>query len=186
MSGIVDAFQWEIYLLSLAFTILVGFSTAGFTRRLRKVYLALEGPKRPPPWIFGVAWSILYTLIGFAAAIIRVGGGPWTDTNFVGLVLYGVLQFVMALYTPLFAMRWFWTAFLTIGASLVLAILTAYYFFATKTDFSGLAGGFMVALCVWLAFALILQYRVARYNSNLASLVQGFSSGRSKGKTQKF
>lgn len=44
----------------------VGFSTR--PKETQDTYLALRQPPfRPPPWVFGPAWTTLYGLMGYAA-----------------------------------------------------------------------------------------------------------------------
>ena len=44
----------------------IGFSTR--PKETQKTYLALrQPPLRPPPWIFGPMWTLLYGLMGYAA-----------------------------------------------------------------------------------------------------------------------
>lgn len=53
-------------LLPIAAGTAVGFSTQ--PKQTQDKYLALKQPPgRPPPWIFGPAWTMLYGLMGFGA-----------------------------------------------------------------------------------------------------------------------
>ncbi len=53
-------------LLPIAAGTAVGFSTR--PKETQETYLALRQPPfRPPPWVFGPAWTLLYGSMGFAA-----------------------------------------------------------------------------------------------------------------------
>ena len=53
-------------LLPVAIGTAIGFSMR--PKETQKTYLALrQPPLRPPPWIFGPMWTLLYGLMGYAA-----------------------------------------------------------------------------------------------------------------------
>jgi benzodiazapine receptor len=53
-------------LLPIAAGTAVGFATR--PKETQETYLALRQPPfRPPPWVFGPAWTFLYGSMGFAA-----------------------------------------------------------------------------------------------------------------------
>lgn len=53
-------------LLPIAAGTAIGFSTR--PKDTQKTYLALRQPPfRPPPWLFGPAWTVLYGCMGYAA-----------------------------------------------------------------------------------------------------------------------
>lgn len=60
-------------LLPIAAGTAVGFSTR--PSETQKTYLALRQPPfRPPPWVFGPAWTVLYGLMGFASYRVWTNG----------------------------------------------------------------------------------------------------------------
>jgi len=53
-------------LLPIAAGTAVGFSSR--PKQVQNTYLALrQPPLRPPPWIFGPVWTLLYGLMGYSA-----------------------------------------------------------------------------------------------------------------------
>lgn len=58
--------QAAAILLPVAAGTAVGFSTR--PKDTQRTYLALrQPPLRPPPWVFGPAWTFLYASMGYAA-----------------------------------------------------------------------------------------------------------------------
>lgn len=178
LGDIVDAFSWELLVLSYAYTFFFALLPQRWTMKFAKAYKTLKFKwLKPPRALYIIAWGILYPLIAYAAFAVRSAGGPWTSANVTGLVLYAILQPVLALYSPFAAWKWYWTTFLVILIALGLAIATAIFFASVDV----LACIFLSALAVWLVVAAILQFDVARSNSDaLFQSVRNFSNGRSK------
>lgn len=71
-------------LLPIAAGTAVGFSTR--PSETQDTYLALRQPPfRPPPWVFGPAWTGLYGLMGFAAYRAWTSGMHAVDGNKLAL-----------------------------------------------------------------------------------------------------
>ena len=58
-----------------------------------------QPPLAPPGWLFPVAWSILYALMGVSAYMIWNSGDPRRKR---AVILYGCQLFVNILWTPVF------------------------------------------------------------------------------------
>ena len=165
LSDIVDAFDGELLALFLFGTYLVAGLGSAVSPPLRVIY---EQPTvmpcfAPPPWLFGLVWPVLYTLGGIAAYLVRIEGGLWTsgsDGNLLALVLYGVLQLVMTLYTIVGSRRQHWAGAAVIFIALGLAVTTAVLF----AEHSTTACVFISLLAGWLLFALALQIGFAYLN----------------------
>jgi translocator protein len=66
LPGFVFANPAVSILLPIAAGTAVGFATS--PKNTQKKYLELRQPPfRPPPWVFGPAWTILYGLMGYSA-----------------------------------------------------------------------------------------------------------------------
>lgn len=130
-------------------------------------YVALAKPSfTPPGWVFPVAWTILYVLIGFALAIaLSARGAP---LRVVGVVLF-VAQFALNLaWTPLFFGAH------KAGAALVLIVLIFALSLATAWTFSRFrpaAAALMLPYLAWLAFAGVLNWQIVQLNPNADTIV---------------
>ncbi len=94
---------------------LSGIVTGG---NFRTVYTTLNQPPfAPPGWLFPVAWSILYALMGISAYLIYQTAHPKRKT---ALILYGIQLFVNFLWSPVF-----FRLQSRIGATVVILLLLA-------------------------------------------------------------
>lgn len=119
-------------------------------------FAALEKPALyPPSWLFGVAWTALFTLMGVAVFLVARRG---LDTEGVraALGLFAV-QFAFNLaWTPVFfGARELLAGLAVIAVLDALVVATAWAF--ARVDRR--AGALLVPYLAWLAFATLLNYR---------------------------
>lgn len=135
-------------------------------------FAALAKPAiMPPAWVFPVAWSLLYILMGFALAIILHARRARGRGMAIGLF---VIQFALNLaWSPLFfAAHEVTIAFGLLLAILVLAAATAILFARIRT----LAGLLMLPYVAWLVFASLLAYEIDRLNPDAEMLAPATGS----------
>ncbi|HEU0066618.1 MAG TPA: TspO/MBR family protein [Sphingomonas sp.] len=130
-------------------------------------YVALAKPALTPPgWVFPVAWTILYILLGLAVAVIlhargAAGRGP-------ALALFAAQFALNLVWTPLFfGLHQVSHALWVIVAMLVLAILTTVAFGRIRR----MAAWLMVPYLVWISFAGVLTWRIGQLNPGAENLV---------------
>lgn len=103
-----------------------GFLISLLTRDAMGQFGALKQPPlAPPAWLFPVAWTILYILMGVASYLLylkmRDGGKAEKTVARTALILYGAQLIFNFLWTPLFFnANLYWVAF---GVLLVMWIL---------------------------------------------------------------
>jgi tryptophan-rich sensory protein len=121
-------------------------------------YAALNKPSwNPPPWLFGPAWTLLYTLMAIAAWMVwkRAGLGRPLKLYFVQLALN-------AAWTPIFfgahAMGW---ALVEIMALWIAILMTLLSFRRVNTT----AGWLFVPYLAWVMFATTLNFTLWRLNA---------------------
>lgn len=121
---------------------------------------------QPPAWVFPVAWSALYILLGLALAIVLHARGSRWRTRAV--VLF-VVQFVINLaWSPVFfGMHQARLGLAIIAAMLIVTIFTTIAFFRVRRY----AGLLMLPYVMWLGLAGALNFEVVRRNPNAESLV---------------
>lgn len=130
-------------------------------------YVALAKPAgTPPDWVFPVAWSLLYVMIGLALAMILSARGAhgrgWATALFVA-------GFALALaWQPLFfGAHRVGAALAVIGGMLAIGIATTVAFGRIRTA----AAWLMVPYLVWVSMAGVLTWRIGQMNPDADTLV---------------
>ena len=149
--------QWKKLIIAIAIPLgvglLAGLLTAEGTREfaeLRKPFLS------PPAWLFPIAWTILYTLMGIASYIIWTAVTTYEKRR-EALGLYAI-QLMFNFLWPIifFNLKEYFFAFIW--------IVTLWLFiFATKQRFEKIdktASYLLIPYLVWVAFAAYLNLGV--------------------------
>lgn len=147
----------------ISFVLLVGLLPGMINGRSRSGYAKLKQPSfAPPPWLFGVAWPILYGLMGAAAYLVQLEGGFFVaGVTRTPLWMFLVLQVVLAAWSFVFNGRsGLGLSLAVVLAGFVLAIVVSVLFF----DVSPLAAAFVLATVAWLGFASLLAYSLYELN----------------------
>jgi len=122
-----------------------------------------KSPLNPPPWVFGIVWPILYTLM--AASFILVWRTPTSKAHKqLGLTAF-IVQLILNLsWSPTFF------RYKQLNLSLVIIILTWISIGFTGVLFyrvNPLAAYLLVPYWIWVSFAIYLNaYIVASYSSS--------------------
>jgi len=135
-------------------------------------YRALVKPGFTPPGpAFGLAWTLLYILMGTALAMIVFARGATGRRLAIGLF---AVQFVLNLaWSPtFFAAHRVGAAFWLILAILVAAVATTVMFFRIRPR----AGWLMLPYIAWLGFAAVLDHRIDRLNPDAEHRGSGSST----------
>ena len=119
-----------------------------------------QPPLSPPGWMFPVAWTILYILMGIASYLVLTSGRPERNVR-RALVLYGIQLafnflwpiFFFSLSAYLFAFIWLVALWL-----LILTITVSFY------RISDIAGYLMIPYLVWVTFAGYLNLGIYLLN----------------------
>lgn len=113
----------------------------------------------PPGWAFGVAWTILYVLLGIALALALAA--PASPARRTALGLF-ILQLVLNYsWSPLF--------FAAHQVKLALAVIVAILALSTATAIAlrrvkATAAWLMLPYLAWLCFATYLNFEIMRLN----------------------
>ncbi|MEQ6335288.1 TspO/MBR family protein [Sphingobium sp. MK2] len=156
-------------LLTVPAIVLLGFlsgrlANSGYGNRW---FDALEKPTlMPPGWLFGVAWTILYVLMGLALAIVLHARGAKGRGPAIALFL---VQLVMNLaWSPLFfRAHQVGSALILILALIVVVAITIWLFDRVRR----IAGLLLLPYLAWLCFASFLNYEIGRLNPDAETLV---------------
>lgn len=113
----------------------------------------------PPPAAFGIVWSILYLLMGIAAAMIAAARGA--PGRGIALAMFAVQLVLNLAWTPLFFGAHQMTSALYLLFALDVAVaVTAFLFWKVRT----VAGVLLLPYLAWVCFATLLNYEFLRLN----------------------
>ncbi|WP_423602215.1 TspO/MBR family protein [Sphingomonas sp. MS122] len=164
--------RWAI--VTVPFILLLGFASGRLfpSGEANLWYQMLQKPAETPPgWVFPVAWTALYVLLGLALAMIINARG--SRLRGPALALFGVQMAANLAWSPLFfGFHQVSAALLLIGAIFVLALATAILFGRIRKG----AAWLMVPYLAWLGFAGVLNYKIDQLNPNAETLVPGQSA----------
>jgi len=114
---------------------------------------------QPPGPVFGIAWSILYTVIAIAAAIIW--GHKAAPGRRLALALFAIGVLINLAWSPVFfRFHLILPALVIIGVMLIVALATTFAFMRI----SRVAAWLMLPYLIWLCFAGVLNARIIMLN----------------------
>ena len=130
-------------------------------------YRALAKPAiTPPDWVFPVAWTILYVLLGLALAIVLNARGARGRGAAVALFVAQLAANLV--WQPLFFGGHRVVLALVVIAVMVLLALAATLSFAR---IRAIAAWLMVPYLAWIVFAGVLTWRIHQLNPDAENLV---------------
>jgi tryptophan-rich sensory protein len=122
----------------------------------------------PPGWVFGVAWTILYIMLGLSLAMLLHAKGA--EKRERALILFGLSFVLNFAWSPIF----FGMHKVTLGLSLIAAMIVAtigLIFALWKIRI--VAALLLYPYLGWLMFASALNYRIMQLNPDAETLVPG-------------
>lgn len=153
--------RWKPLLISLFIPLGAGGLSALLSGGGMQDFSALRKPPLSPPgWLFPVAWSVLYLLMGFAAYRI------WSDrashpARQKALFAYGLQLIVNFFWSPIFfSAKAYLFAFLWLLLLWALILVTALRFAAIRPT----AGRLLLPYLAWVTFAGYLNFGIYLLN----------------------
>ncbi|MBQ8984839.1 tryptophan-rich sensory protein [Candidatus Saccharibacteria bacterium] len=157
---------WRIA-LAIAVPLGGGFIISLFTRDAMSKFSSFnQPPLAPPAWLFPVAWTILYVLMGLASYFIWKKGydskkAADKSASKTALIIYAIQLVFNFVWTPLFfGLGWYWPAFIWLMVMWVLIIVLM-----VKTyKISRPAFWMLLPYIIWCTFAAYLNCGIAILN----------------------
>lgn len=150
--------HWKTLLIQLAVSLGVAGLSALLTMNAMELYQSLEKPPLSPPgWLFGVVWTILFTLMGISAYLVAIRPGEKAPA----FRIYGIQLAVNLLWSVLFfRLQAYWLAFvwLLLLWGLIIAMIAAF------AKISRPAAWLQIPYLLWVTFAGYLCLSVALMN----------------------
>lgn len=152
-----------VHLKKLIFWVLIPLVVGGVSSLLSgnmgKLWTSLrQPPLAPPGWLFPVAWTVLYVLMGTAAYLVSESNSP---LRVMALRLYWLHLLLNFLWSPIF----FGCGMPSLALAVILALWVVLGF--TVLAFlrvNRLAGWMMVPVLLWVTFAVYLNAGVVVLN----------------------
>ena len=151
-------------ILSLLVPLLVGGTSAALSATGMVMYGNMNKPPLSPPvWVFSVAWTILYFMMGLASYYIIVSEAE-TYSKAMALIVYAI-QLVMNFMWSIMFFNWgsFLAAFIWLIIMWVIVILCAIRFYRISRKATYL----LFPYIVWLGFAAYLNMGAYVLNTNI-------------------
>lgn len=139
-----------ILIISLIIPLLVGGISAALSAQGMVAYGAMNKPPlSPPPWVFSVAWTILYILMGLSMYCVFMGKENFkVKTAF--FILYGIQLFLNFMWSIIF---FNWNMYLV--ACIVLIVMWCLVITCAFKAYqvSHAAAFLLIPYILWLTFA---------------------------------
>ncbi|PSQ03524.1 tryptophan-rich sensory protein [Halobacteriales archaeon QS_4_69_31] len=114
----------------------------------------------PPPWAFGVAWTVLFTLLGVAVALVWLAGPDRRPVR-VALAAFAGQMVLNVAWTPAF----FAAQHLLAGLVVIVALWPAVVVTVVAFDrVDRRAAALLVPYLAWVTFAAVLNYQFWQLN----------------------
>ncbi len=143
-----------ILIITIVVPVAVGMISAFLSYKGMAIYATMSKPPlSPPAWVFSVAWTVLYIVMGVASYFVVVSDAD-SMLKVTAMLLYGV-QLVMNFFWSLIFFNWnnYILAFVWLMFMWCLVIVCAWRFYAVKP----IAGYLMIPYILWLTFAAYLN-----------------------------
>lgn len=141
-------------IIALLIPLLVGGISAALTMQGMSVYGLMDKPPlSPPAWLFPIAWTILYLMMGLASYYIFVSDVD-TRIKAIALAIYGIQLAFNFMWSIIF-FNWgrYSAAFIWIIVLLCIVVVCAMKF----SNISRRAGCLLIPYILWLGFAAYLN-----------------------------
>ena len=155
----------KIKIRPLVIALALPLLTGGFAALISRSKMGLfdtvsKPPLSPPAWLFPVAWTVLYVLMGVASYRVFTARAGSAEKN-RALLLYGIqLAFNFFWTLIFFNLGAYWFAFVWLAALLALIAVTTVKFYGIDRP----AAYLMLPYLLWVTFAGYLNLGIALLN----------------------
>jgi tryptophan-rich sensory protein len=122
-------------------------------------------PIMPPGWVFAVAWTILYTLLGLSLAMLLHAKGAHRREK--ALTLFALQLLLNFAWSPLFFAAHKVSLALSVIAAMVVVVVFQIF---TMWKIRIWAAALLLPYFSWLLFALTLNYQILELNPDAERL----------------
>ncbi len=154
--------NWKLLIKNLAIPLLVGVVSGFLTKDANAEFTAtaIQPTFTPPPWVFPVVWTILYTLMGISAYLIEITPYNTGKKNQALIIYYISLFFNFCWSFIFFSFRLYLFAFIWLLMLLALVVIYTVKYFKINR----IAGYLNIPYIIWLILAGALNFSVYLLN----------------------
>ena len=153
--------RWKTLIIAIAIPLIVGGVSALITMDSMGLFDTVDKPPlSPPAWLFPVAWTALYILMGIASYIVFEKTADMVEKSKALRVYFLQLAFNFLWSVFFFNFELYLFSFFWLLALWVLIIVTAVRFYRI----SKVAGYLMIPYILWVTFAGYLNLGIAILN----------------------
>lgn len=147
----------KLLIKSIALPLLVGAVAGLLTRNAMQDFdVLIKPPLSPPGWLFPVVWTILYTLMGISAYIIKTSDAD-AETKSDALTIYNyqlIVNFLWSIFFFNFEWRLFSFFWLLLLWMLIILMIRQF------DKISHTAAYLNIPYLLWVTFATYLNYAI--------------------------
>lgn len=142
------------------FSLAIGMSAGGLqSDALREWYPTLNKPElTPPDWVFPIAWTLLYILMGLSIGLVRISGRPGYKA-------------VTGIFLVQLALNFFWSvAFFylrrpTAGLGIITLLIPLLLLYVKQSlPLSKIGAYLFIPYILWVGFAWYLNFFIVLHN----------------------
>lgn len=146
-------------IIFIAIPLIVGAVSSFLTKEAMISFNSMDKPPlAPPTWLFPVAWTILYILMGVASFLIYESN---SEDRFMGLLIYGVQLVFNFIWSLIFFNH---DAYIFAAVWLAVMLLMIIALILNTARYSMAAMFMLIPYAAWCCFALYLNIGVAVRN----------------------
>ncbi|MEP0190622.1 MAG: TspO/MBR family protein [Erythrobacter sp.] len=159
--------RWALFLVPLI--VLIGFMSGQLGGADTTWFAGLNKPSIfPPPAVFGIVWGILFTMIGFALALVVSAWGA--HGRAFAIVVFAVHFPITLAWTPVFfAFQNMEAALILLGFAAATLLVVIFAFLRVRK----LAAVLLVPYLCWVCFAGALNYAFIADNPGASEAEDG-------------
>lgn len=145
--------------ICIAVPLFVGGLSALITRNaMTTFYLMSKPPLAPPAWLFPIAWTILYIMMGIASFLIY---RSTDESSYIGMTVY-IIQLILNFVWSLIFFRLNAYVFAAVWLAFMLIMVIA--LIANTVKYSKAAMFMLIPYGLWCCFAMYLNVGIAMLN----------------------
>ena len=144
--------RWSLFTVPLI--VLLGFLSGELGGPNSAWFAGLNKPSIfPPNAVFGIVWAVLFTIIGFAVALVA---SAWGAHGRGAALIAFVVHFPITLaWTPVFfGAQNMQGALYVLGAAIITLLVVIFLFYRVRK----LAAALLLPYLAWICFAAVLNY----------------------------